>query len=62
MPTLRELKAKMIALSGRCPGVDPSEDARRIFGLIGSMAGILGCDSEKEQRKALLYPSDESAS
>ena len=62
MPTLHELRARLKRIAGNHPADDPSEDARRTFVLIGSMAGIIGCDSEKEQRKTLLYPSDESDS
>jgi len=42
MPTPRELKARMKALSGRRPAVDLA-DVARIYAMLEPMAGLLGC-------------------
>lgn len=40
---LHNLRSQVKALSGKRPAADPSEDARRIYDLIASMSGFLGC-------------------
>lgn len=43
MKTPRELRARLSRIDGNRPGLDPIGDARKVYALIGSMAGILGC-------------------
>lgn len=49
MPTLRELRGKMKALSGRRPAADLG-DVARIYAMLEPLAGVLGCGFTDEKK------------